>query len=97
MLALGSGRLLRLPCDASGVRRAVGKIRGAVSLPFNFALEARTVAQQLKDREAWYILYADASSPDKCGPCTCQCALPALAQKLFCDWRLPGSRPAGRC
>lgn len=37
-------------------------------MPFNLALEARTVAQELKDREAWYILYADAGSPDKCGP-----------------------------
>ena len=68
---------------------AAGKIRGAVSLPFNLALEARTVAQQLKDREAWYILYADAGSPDKCEaglwPSFCallkSCVILALARR----------------
>ncbi|KAK9845806.1 hypothetical protein WJX81_002887 [Elliptochloris bilobata] len=51
---------LRAPAEQA----TTGKIRGALSLPFN-AIEAQNLAQALKDRSALYVLYAGASSPEK--------------------------------
>ena len=68
---LSSEALLRPTpvCFVQGLACGAGKIKGALSMPLYTRLQE--LAQELKDRDAMYVVYAGASTPDKCASPSC--------------------------